>query len=135
MTIIPKRKNVLSAYRTALPMVLIPVAALIVSPHAAATADAVTYTVTDAGPTILHIAYTDGVGNWQTVDNVPSPWSTTITNQMEPDRYYQLNVSRAGRDDNLMTCEIVFNGRSLQKNSSSEGALSCNAPRPNAPSS
>jgi len=103
-------------YRSAIPLVLVPLAALVVTPHAAADGSVVTYELGSNGQ-LSDISYSDGMNESQLVSTPSTPWSITFESQVTP----QLYVVGAQSSGTQMSCRISVDGE-VRVDKSGEGS-------------
>lgn len=103
-------------YRSAIPLVLVPLAALVVTPRAAADGSVVTYELGSNGQ-LSDISYSDGMNESQLVSTPSTPWSITFESQVTP----QLYVVGAQSSGTQMSCRISVDGE-VRVDKSGEGS-------------
>lgn len=103
-------------YRSAIPLVLVPLAALVVTPRAAADGSVVTYELGSNGQ-LSDISYSDGMNESQLVSTPSTPWSITFESQVTP----QLYVVGAQSSGTQMSCRISVDGE-VRLEKSGEGS-------------
>ena len=103
-------------YRSAIPLVLVPLAALVVTPRAAADGSVVTYELGSNGQ-LSDISYSDGMNESQLVSTPSTPWSVTFESQVTT----QLYVVGAQSSGTQMSCRISVDGE-VRVDKSGEGS-------------
>jgi hypothetical protein len=94
----------------------VPLAALVVTPHAAADGSVVTYELGSNGQ-LSDISYSDGMNESQLVSTPSTPWSITFESQVTP----QLYVVGAQSSGTQMSCRISVDGE-VRVDKSGEGS-------------
>ena len=92
-------------YRLVVALVLVPLAALFVTPRAAADGSVVTYEL-DSNGQLSDISYSDGMNESQMVTTPSTPWSITFESQVTT----QLYVVGAQSNGTQMSCRIIVDG-------------------------
>ena len=92
-------------YRIATSLVLVPLAALSVTPRAAADGQVVTYEL-DSNGQLSDISYSDGMNESPVVTTPSTPWSITFESRVTT----QLYVVGAQSSGTQISCRIIVDG-------------------------